>query len=239
MLMAYWSGTAERPDRAKAIAGVILVHVALAFVILSGLNVRMVGHAVERLTMVNVREAPPPPPVQPPPKPAPKPQTMKKPTGAPATKAQASPVVAPPPKLPVPSPIPAARIAGIGSATTSGAAAAGTGTGAGGAGNGPGGGGDYSRFTPARKLTKIPDREYRRIAGSGIRRGSVAITVKVNTDGSASNCRIARTSGSGTTDALVCQLTLYYVRFSPARDAQGRPVPQDITWAPDWSPNRW
>jgi protein TonB len=42
-----YRGTANRPDRAKAIAAVVAVHAALAFVILSGLNVRIVSQAVE------------------------------------------------------------------------------------------------------------------------------------------------------------------------------------------------
>ena len=98
--MSTYRGTADRPEQAKAIAGVAAVHVALAFVILTGLNVRTVRQAVERLTTVNIVEPPPPPPVQPPPKPAPKPEAMKKPQGAAARKAEPTPVVAPQPKLP-------------------------------------------------------------------------------------------------------------------------------------------
>src|SRR5206468_520128 len=113
--MAYWSGTAERPDRAKAIAGVILVHAALAFVILSGLTVSMVAQTIDHLRTFNIVELPPPPPHKvPPPKPAPKPHQMKLETGASGKKAEATPVVAPRPKLPVPSPIVASAIAGTG-----------------------------------------------------------------------------------------------------------------------------
>lgn len=233
--MSSYRGNADRPDKAKAIGAVVAVHAALAFVILTGLNVGMVRNAVERLTTIRISE--PPPPVQPPPRPAPKAEAMKKPEGAAAKKAEPTPVVAPEPKLPLPTPIPAAKIAGTGGAPTSGAAAAGSGTGAGGSGNGPGGG-DFSRFTPARKITKIPDSEYRRIAASGIARGAVAITIRVNPDGRVSNCRIARSSGSNYADALMCQLTIQYIRFEPARDPYGRPVAQDVTWAPDWAPRR-
>ena len=230
--MSSFTGTADRPDRAKAIVAVIAVHAVLAAVILTGLNVRIVTRAVEELKTFDIREPPPPPPL-PPPQPATRPHPMKKPAGAPAKKAEASPIVAPQPKLPVPSPIPAAKIAGIGSATTSGAGTSGSGTGAGGTGTGPGGG-DYSGFTPARRITRIPDREYRRLASTGIASGSVGVTVKVNTDGSVSNCRVARTSGDRSIDALMCQLTLSYIRFDPARDPSGRPVAQDITFFPNW-----
>ena len=232
--MSSYRGTADRPDQAKAIAAVVAVHVALAFVILSGLNVRTVRQAVERLTTIDIVEPPPPPPVEPPPKPAPKPQAMKKPEGAQAKRAEPTPVVAPEPKLPVPSPIPAAKVAGTGSSARSGAAASGTGTGAGGAGTGPGGGGDFAGFTPARRVTKIPDREYRALAGTGLRSGSVGVTVRVNPDGSVSNCRVARASGDGSVDALMCRLTLEYIRFDPAHDPYGRAVAQDVTFFPNW-----
>jgi protein TonB len=229
-----YRGTADRPDQAKAIIAVVAVHAALAFVILTGLNVRNVGEAVERLKTFNLTPPPPPPPVPPPPKPRPQPK-MAKAAGAPAKKAEPAPIVAPPTPLPVQSPLPAAKVAGTGTASTSGAAAAGNGTGAGGSGYGPGGGGTGA-YTPARKLTNIPDREYRRFAATGIPYGSVAISIRVNPDGSVSNCRIARSSGSASADALMCQLTEQYVRFSPALDPGGRPIAQDVTWVPNWAP---
>jgi protein TonB len=228
-----YRGTADGPDKAKAITAVVAIHALLAFVILSGLKVQPARQVAEVLTTLNLREPPPPPPVQPP-KPAPRPQAMKKPAGAPAKKAEPTPVVAPQPRIPAPSPLPAAKVAGTGSATASGAAGSGNGTGAGGTGNGPGGGGSGA-FTSARKLTKIPDSEYRRFAATGIVSGSVALSVRVNADGSLTNCRILRSSGSPGADSLMCQLFIEYVRFSPALDPYGRPVAQDITWVPVWS----
>lgn len=229
--MSSYRGTADRPDKVKAIAAVIAVHAALAFAIFTGLNVKMVKGAVESLKTFDIREPPPPPP-QPPPPPKPRLQQSRKPQGAPARKAEPSPIVAPPPRLPLPSPIPAAKVAGTGSASTSGAAASGTGTGAGGAGSGTGGGG--GGYTPARRITKIPDREYRRLASTGLQSGTVGVTIKVNTDGSVSNCRIARSSGNSYADALMCQLTVRYVRFEPAHDGSGRAVAQDVTFYPNW-----
>jgi protein TonB len=210
---------------------VVVVHAALAAVILAGLNVRSVSQAVDRLRTFDVVEPPPPPP---PPPPKLRPQRAKKPAGAPARRADASPIVAPKTKLPVRSPITAAKVAGRGSASSSGAGISGDGTGAGGSGTGPGGGGDYSRYTPARRITRIPDREYHRLASTGLASGSVGVTVLVNTDGRASNCRIARSSGDVAVDGLMCHLTMRYVRFSPARDPSGRPVAQDVTFYPNW-----
>ena len=228
--MASYSA-ADPQDRWKAIAAVIAVHAALAFVIVAGLNVSMVGQVVDRLQTFDISVPPPPPPV-PPPRPTPKPRA-KKPQGAPAKQAEPSPIVAPPTPLPVQSPVPAAKVAGSGSATSSGGAAAGNGTGAGGYGNGAGGGG-FAGFTPARRVTRIPNSEYGRLAATGIASGSVGVTIKVNTDGSVSNCRVARSSGDPSIDGLMCQLTLRYIRFDPARDPSGNPVAQDVTFFPNW-----
>lgn len=233
--MSSYQGTADRPDKAKAIAAVVAVHAALAFVILSGLNVRTVSEAVQALKTFNLQAPPPPPPIPPRPKPTRPHEKVNKPQGAPAKKAEASPIVAPPTPLPIRSPLPAAKVAGRGSAPISGTATAGNGTGAGGTGNGAGDGGGGS-FTPARKLTKIPDREYRRFAATGTSTGSVAISIRVNPDGSVSNCRVMRSSGNAYANSLMCQLTVQYVRFSPALDPSGRPISQDVTWVPNWAP---
>lgn len=239
--MSSYTGTAERPDRAKAAAAVIAVHAALAAIILAGLNVRIVTAAVEQMKTFNVHE-PPPPPVKPPPQqPAPKPQQAKQAAGAPAKKAQAAPIVAPTPKLPLPPPIPAAKVAGTGTAPSSGAGTSGTGTGAGGSGNGPGGGGygDFSRFTPARIIRRIPNSEYRRIAGGRMPYGSATIGFRVTPDGRLANCRIVRSSGDPYVDSVVCDAARRNMLFSPARDPSGRPVAQDMAFTPVWSPNRY
>ena len=233
--MSSYRGTADRPDKAKAIAAVVAVHAALAFVILSGLDVKNVRQVVDQMTTIAIREPPPLPPPVKPPKPAPKPETMKKPAGPPAKKAQPVPVAAPQPKLPVPSPIPAAKVAGTGTSTASGAAAAGTGTGVGGSGVGLGAGAGGAGFTPAQKITKIPNQEYRRLVYvSGMDRGTVGVAIRVTPEGMASNCRVVRSSGNPEADALMCQLTEEYVRFRPARDPYGRAVAQDVTWFPNW-----
>lgn len=233
--MSSYRGIADRPEKAKAIAGVVAVHVALAFIILTGLNVRLVQHAVEQLTTIRIMEPPPPPPLRPPPAKPAAVRVQKLPEGASAKKAEPSAIVAPPPKLLVASPVPAAKVAGTGAATTSGAAAQGSGTGAGGRGNGSGAAGnDFSGYTPARRISRIPDREYGELAATGLRAGSVGVTIRVEPDGSVSNCRVARSSGNGYADALMCQLTVRYIRFDPARDPTGRAIAQDVTFFPNW-----
>lgn len=233
--MASYTGTADRPDRAKAIAAVVGVHAALAFVILSGLNVRMVSQAVEQLKTFNI--AVPPPPAPPPPKPAPKPERVKEPEGAPAKRAEPSPIVAPPPRIPATSPLPAAKVAGTGNAPSSGAAASGTGTGAGGSGNGRGGGGsgDTSRYTPARLVRNLTRGDYRSIAQGRLPSGRAMVSLRVEPSGAPSNCRIVRSSGDGGVDAGLCPLIQSRLRFRPALDDQGRPIAYQLQYVATWS----
>lgn len=247
--MASYRGT-ERNERAKALTAVLLVHLALGAALITGLDVETVGRAVESLKTFDIREELPPPLVEEPP-PVPEESGAPEEEAAPANiRSRPTPVVAPPPRMPPPIPLPVtvSNVRGPeGADRTAGAAAtAGPGTGAGGQGSGFGGGGSGGTgtgagsgdgFTPARRIRKIPDSEYRRIvAATGQRRGRVGLTLKVNVDGTPSNCRIARSSGNPAADSLMCRLAVQYMRWRPARDPQGRPVAQDVTWYPDWSP---
>jgi protein TonB len=221
----------HRPDRWKAMLAAIATTGILGAVIVSGLSVRAMSSAVDALKTFSIT-APKPPPPPPPPPPRIQPQPAKHEQGAPAKQANPSLVVAPKAVVPTPTRVAAAPVAGTGSASSAGAGTDGNGTGAGGYGNGLGGG--TGAFTPARKISKIPDQEYRRFAALGIPSGVAGVTVRVNPDGSPSNCRVARSSGSSAADSLMCQLTLAYVRFSPALDPSGRPIAEDVTFFPNW-----
>lgn len=221
----------NRSDRWKAMIAAIAVTAILGAAILTGLNVKIVSRAVEQLQTFDI-SLPEPPPPEPPPKPAPK--QARKDEGAPAAP-KASPIVAPKPEVQLPTKqvIAAASQPGTGASSSIGQGGVGTGTGAGGSGTGSGGGG--GRFTPAQKISKIPDSEYRRLAAvSGMSQGSVGLSIRVTPGGQATNCRVVRSSGNGAADSLMCRLTERYVRFRPARDPQGRPVAQDLTWFPNW-----
>lgn len=235
--MAYRAS--DNPDRIKAAAAVLVVHVALGAAILTGLNVRSVEATIERLRTFDITEVPPPPP--PPPPPTQRAERAREEEGAAGKKAEPTPVVAPKPRIVIPAkpPVVAAPVAGTGSAPSAGAALSGTGTGAGGSGTGRGGGsaGDFSGYSPARMLNKIPDREYRRISGGRIPRGSATISFRVNPNGRMSNCRIVRSSGDPQVDAIVCEAATRHLRFRPARDPNGRAVAQDMSYTPRWYPN--
>lgn len=233
--MSSYAGTADRTDRTKAIVAVVAVHAMLATIILTGLKVGEISRTIESMTTIDVRE-PPRPPVSPP-KPAPKPQQMRKEAGPPAPKAEPTPLVAPPPKISVPTPLPAAKVAGTGSAPNSGASSAGDGTGAGGSGNGPGGGGsaDYSRFTPARLVRNLSRGDYRFIAGGRLPRGIAMVHLVVQPNGVPGNCRLVRSSGDPSVDAALCPLITDRLRFRPALDDQGRPIPYQLDYVATWT----
>ena len=162
---------------------------------------------------------------------------MKKPEGATAKRAEPSPVVAPPPRIPAPSPLPAAKFAGSGSASTSGASTAGNGTGAGGSGTGVGGGGygDTSRFTPAQLVRNLTRGDYRSIAQGRLPSGRAMVSLRVEPSGVPSNCRVVRSSGDAGVDSSLCPLIEARLRFRPALDDQGRPIPYQLQYVATWS----
>ena len=235
--MSHYQGTAGGTDKAKAVAGVLLVHAALAAVILAGLNVQLVQESIERLTTFDI-EAPKPPPPPPPPPPRKQSERAKDEEGAAGKKAVPTEVVAPKVKPLQPPKIAAAPVPSTGSASSAGAATAGTGTGAGGSGNGLGGGGtgsDYSKFTPAQLVRNISRGDYRAIAGDRMPQGIAMVALRVEPDGRADNCRIVRSSGDGVIDSNLCPLVTSRLRFRPARDDRGRPIPYQLQYVARWS----
>jgi protein TonB len=248
--MAYYQG-AETPDRWKAAAGVFAVHVALAAVLVTGLNVDIVTRAVDQLQTFDIADEVPPPPVPEPPPPKPRQSSAPKQKAAPANiKSKPTPVVDPEPKtaLPIPLPMNTSKVRGPeGMDRTAGASnVPGLGTGAGGQGSGFGGGGSggFGRgagsgvgFTPARIIGRIPHSEYRRISAGRLRQGSATISFRVTPDGRMANCRVVRSSGDSQVDWIVCDAASRYMRFSPARDANGRAISQDMSFTPTWQPN--
>jgi protein TonB len=243
--MPHYPGTTEPRERARALAAVVIVHAALGALLLSGLDVVTVTQAADRLSTFDITTPPPPPP-PPQPQPAREPEAAAEPQGAPAPRAQAAPVVIPRPRIVIPAKrqVAAATLRGTGAAPNSGAAAAGTGTGAGGTGTGRGGGGrggagggsGGGRETPALLLTKIPHRDYRAIAGQRLPQGRATLAVRVNPDGSASNCRVTRSSGDMTVDGSLCVLAERRLRFQPPLDRTGRAISQDILYTATWQP---
>jgi protein TonB len=228
----------DKEDRAKALAGVILVHVALGAALLTGLNVRNVQQVVDTLKTFDINEiVPPPPPPTPPPKP--QAQRARQEEGAAGKKAEPSPIVVPKPRIVLPAkpPIQAAPVAGSGSASTLGAAHSGSGTGAGGSGTGRGGGGngDYSGFTPARLVRNLNRGDYRQLAAGRMPYGRAMLSIQLDANGVPVGCSIARSSGDPYVDSGLCPLVTNRLRFLPARDADGRPIPYRLQYVASWT----
>jgi len=210
----------DRRDRWKAMAGAIAVTAVLGAGILTGLNVRIVSRAVEHLQTFDIT-LPKPPPPEPPPKEQPK--QAKKAEGAPAAP-KASPVVAPKPEVQLPTRqvIAAAARAGTGASSSNGQGGVGTGTGAGGTGNGLGGGGGGN--TPARLVRNLSRSDYRRLTAGRMAAGSAGLAIGVDSSGRVDSCRVEHSSGDSVIDSGLCPLIQSRLRFSPARDGNGRPI---------------
>lgn len=143
------------------------------------------------------------------------------------------------PRNPLPRPSPAPRAASTGTANQSGARADGDGTGAGGQGDGTGSGasgqgrGGLAVSGPSVKSGSInAARDFPIPEGGRAVRYGTSVTVQfiVMPDGRASNCSVSRPGPDAATNALVCPLVLERIRFNPALDASGNPVPARYGW---------
>ena len=231
-------------DRLQAAIGVALLHALLGYALIMGLGVEVATRMGSELKLFDVREPPPPPPET-----VPAPARAEQPEG-PASpvslKASPTPLIAPPPLIrlpatppivsaPQPTPVP------VGSDPNAGVAAvAGPGTGMGGqgVGIGSGGRGDGSGGAAVRAQRVSGaisgERDYPRAARRAGVEGTVSVRFTVEPDGGTSGCRITRSSGSAELDETTCRLIELRFRYRPARDSEGRPVPENVTRTFDW-----
>lgn len=217
-------------------AAAIIVTGAVGAAILTGLNVEIVHRAVERLETFDIR-LPEPPPEEPPPELTREDRSPEE-EGAAGKKADPTPVVAPKPEIVLPprDVIAAAVQPGTGAASTSGAASSGTGTGAGGSGTGRGGGGAGAGAgnSPAQLVRNLSRSDYRALAAGRLPTGRAMVSLRVEPSGSPSNCRVVRSSGDAVVDRGLCPLITRRLRFRPARDSSGRPIPYDLQYVATW-----
>lgn len=164
-------------------------------------------------------------------------------SGAAGEFAVPEPETAPEPPLPLNPDQDLPEVTSTGSATTSGGAEQGDGTGASSAGAGTGSGdqgtgqGQIAVSRPVHISGAIDDaRDYPTPSGGrAIRRGSeVIVRVIVGIDGHASQCSIYRASVDPEADAITCRLVVERLRFRPAMDAAGDPVPAPFYWRQRW-----
>ena len=237
--MPRYSAEPTRPDRAKAIAGVIAVYAAIvgAVLMMPADSPLRVGES-DPTVLIDVRELPEP---QPPPEEDPGKAELEE--GAAGKKAEPTPVVAPKPAIEVPArpPVVAAPIAGTGSAATAGAAETGTGPGAGGSGSGRGGGGSGGGGgigAEARLLggnsSRLPSRLLRVFS---VDRGYGHLWLTVSANGRVTDCSVLQSTGDSSVDQALCNLMIRQSRWSPARDKQGNPITVKVRYTATWKKN--
>lgn len=195
-------------NKAVSIVFVALIHVAVGYLLISGLAISAVKKVVERVTTVDIEEPlppeeepPPPPPDQPqapPPPVAPPPPISIAPAPPPiqtqATIPPPSPpaITIPPPAPPAPPPAPSqAR----GASTKN------------------------ERSWAARIQDNYPARALREEI-----EGTVGVRVTVTPNGRVSNCQVTASSGSPILDQAACQGMERYAQFNPALDSGGSPT---------------
>lgn len=225
------------PDRIKAAAAALLVHGLLGAAFVTGLVTAVSRPPAETLKTFDVAE-PPPPLADPPAEPD---EAASGEAAPPNLKTEPTPVVAPEPKLPAPSPLAAAPIAGSGGQSTAGAALVpGPGTGSGGTGSGLGGGGSggwgAGRTGAVLVSGRLNNRDYRRIAVLDRSAGRGIYTLLVSPSGRVERCQPSQSSGHAGIDSMICAMLVERLRFRPAREADGRPIYQDVNYVSTWGP---
>ena len=200
-------------SRLISIVIVALIHVAVGYLLISGLAISAAKEVIERVTTVDIEEPEPEPEEEPPP-PPPEPETAPPPPVAPPPPMNISPAPPPirtqtnipppaPPALRVPPPAPAAPPPAPPPPPPSQARPA-----------TPDGQARWQR----RIIENYPSRALRREI-----EGTVGVSVTVSADGRVSSCRVTR-SADPILDQAACDDMERYARFNPALDDAGNPT---------------
>ena len=240
-------------DKAKSGAGVIALHGALGYVLLTALGVTAVpkpSMAQASLTVINVTP-PPPVTVSEPKKIDEKKAAAEGASSAKALKQRATPVVGA--KAKSENKITASDKPRDGKKAKSGASLEdgpgsaaggigdGTGTGNQGLGQGGGGQGDGNGagFTPTKaKKTggAITAKDYRKATGKARAPDQVTVWYTVGANGRVSGCRVVQPSAWPERDALTCRLIEQRWTYEPARNRNGEPYATETGWRQEWWP---
>ena len=73
------------------------------------------------------------------------------------------------------------------------------------------------------------------LAGGRLPSGRAMVSLRVEPSGLPSNCRIARSSGDSVVDSGLCPLITQRLKFRPALDDRGRPIPYQLQYVATWS----
>lgn len=233
-------GSRKKRIRWPLVLGLATLHLAALYGLARVFAPEMTASVEEQMTSaimvtITTAEPDPPPPVS-------EPDPDEGAQGDPGKDAVPQPVTAPPPKVTPPDPQPVPQASSTGDASRSGARDRGEGTGAAGRGLGTGsgqrGGGQGNAVTkPVHISGGINNaRDYPVPSGGReARRGTeVIVRVVVGVEGRASQCSIYRASPDPQADAITCQLVVERLRFRPATDRAGNPVPAPYYWRQRW-----
>ena len=207
-------------NRVVAIIIVAIIHIALGYLLVTGLAIDAVKNVVERVTTIDVEEPPPPEPEDEPPPPPPEdvPQTVPPPVAPPPPMniSRTPPPIVTTPTIPPPAP-PAVRIPPPAPVAAPPAPPA----------------------PPSRARGASPDNLARwaaRIQGdypsSALRReeqGTVTMRITIGANGRVEACAVSGSSGSSALDDAACRGMQRYARYNPALNAAGDPISATTT----------
>ena len=210
-------------NRVVAIIIVALIHIALGYLLITGLAVDAVKNVVERVTTIDVDEPPPPEPEDEPPPPPPEdiPQTVPPPVAPPPpiNIARTPPPVQVTPNIPPPSP-PAIRIPPPAPPAPPAPAPAPPAPPSQARGASPDGLGRWA----ARIQSDYPSSALRREE-----QGTVTMRITIGTNGRVEACSVTGSSGSSALDQAACRGMQRYARYNPALNAAGNPITDTTT----------
>jgi protein TonB len=230
----------RRRPRWGLIAALALAHLAALYglgkLLAPDFTGSVEGEVIAAFSVAEPERAPPPPPEN-------EPEPDEGAQGDPGEEGVPQPVTAPEAEIALPEPSPVPRASSTGRADRAGAREAGEGTGAAGDGPGTGSGvrgggrGGVAVTKPVHIAGRIDDaRDYPvPPGGRQARRGSeVIVRVIVGVDGRARDCTVYRPSPDPRADAITCELVEQRLKFRPALDARGNPVPAPFYWRQRW-----
>lgn len=250
-----YAGKTEKSwqDKAKSGAGVVALHGALAYVLLTALGVTDLPAPTKAQASLTVITIAPPPPVtiSEPKKIDEKKAAAEGASSAKAIKQRATPVFGA--KVKSLNKTTAADKARDGNKRKNGAShddgpgsaaggiGDGTGTGnqglgQGGGGNGDGNGGGFTPTKPRKTGGTITAKDYRKATGKAKTPDQVTVWYTVGANGRVSGCHVVQPSAWPERDALTCRLIEQRWTYEPARDRNGEPYATETGWRQEWWP---
>lgn len=207
----------SRRRNPASVAAVVGVHLAVGYALLVGLGYTVIPYTPHRTIILTVPTEPPPPP--------PARQQQSRSTKQTVTDPVDNRLVTPPPIVPPPA-------IDVGPTARTG-------------------GGDSGPIVvpplvpdhPSQAANAVPEKNWRNwittddYPTAALRQeiqGTVIISVMIGTDGRVRSCLVTQSSGSKLLDDATCRLYSQRARFTPARDADGNPIPAQRTDRYHW-----